>query len=109
MSAILRPAAWTIEGEAPSPRRFVGLWGRLHWLLRRLLCGLMGHDMVKHFEPQRLSLRCLSCGAETRGWTLVVKPEFKRRRTSAITHPSWAGGSQAGATHDPSSGTTAAA
>ena len=37
---------------------------------RRLVCGVRGHVMVRRFEPGRLSLRCLVCGAETTGWCL---------------------------------------
>jgi hypothetical protein len=47
-------------------------WGR------RALCGLRGHEMLRHFEPGRLSLRCFMCGAETAGWTIDVRPEFGR-------------------------------
>lgn len=36
----------------------------------RLVCGVRGHVMVRRFEPGRLSLRCLVCGAETTGWRL---------------------------------------
>ena len=43
------------------------------------LCGLRGHVMVRHFEPARLSLQCLVCAAETPGWTIDVRPEFRRR------------------------------
>jgi len=38
--------------------------------LRRAQCGLGGHSMVLHFEPDKMSLRCLSCGEETPGWTI---------------------------------------
>jgi hypothetical protein len=43
------------------------------WLLerlRRLPCVFHGHDSVLHFESDRLSLRCLSCGYDTPGWRL---------------------------------------
>jgi hypothetical protein len=43
------------------------------WLLerlRRLPCILSGHDSVLCFECDRLSLRCLSCGYRTPGWSL---------------------------------------
>jgi hypothetical protein len=43
------------------------------WLLTRLLripCVFRGHDAVLHFESDRLSLRCLSCGYCTPGWRL---------------------------------------
>jgi hypothetical protein len=35
---------------------------------RRLRCALSGHDMLLHYEPDRLSLRCWNCGARTAGW-----------------------------------------
>ncbi len=37
------------------------------------LCGLRGHDDVLHFEPTRLSLRCLQCGRQTPGSVLDVR------------------------------------
>jgi hypothetical protein len=48
--------------------------------VREAICGLRGHDMVLHFEPQRLSLRCLGCGVHTQGWTIDVKPIYRNRR-----------------------------
>jgi hypothetical protein len=42
------------------------------WLLerlRRLPCIFRGHDAVLHFERDRLSLRCFSCGYQTPGWS----------------------------------------
>jgi hypothetical protein len=41
----------------------------LEWL-RRLMCGLRGHDTVLRYEPDRLFLCCLSCGSQTVGWSL---------------------------------------
>jgi hypothetical protein len=38
--------------------------------LRRILCGLHGHDVLLHFERGRLSLVCASCGHQTPGWDL---------------------------------------
>ena len=49
------------------------------WILERVqraICGLRGHETVLHFEPHRLSLRCLSCGHESIGWSL--QPESRR-------------------------------
>jgi hypothetical protein len=57
---------------------------------RQALCGLRGHVMVRHFEPDRLSLRCLACGAETPGWTIDVRPSFRLRQrvtTRRFPHP----------------------
>ena len=36
--------------------------------LRQFMCGLHGHDSLKHFEQGRMSLLCTSCGFETPGW-----------------------------------------
>jgi hypothetical protein len=44
--------------------------------LRQLLCGLRGHDEVLHREPDRLALRCLVCGHQTRGWSLGPESHF---------------------------------
>jgi len=43
---------------------------RVFTWLRRVQCGLVGHDMMMRFEPARLSLRCHGCGEETRGWSI---------------------------------------
>ena len=37
--------------------------------MRQLICGLDGHQMLRHFEPTRLSLKC-ACGYETHGWEI---------------------------------------
>jgi hypothetical protein len=36
--------------------------------LRQFMCGLHGHDTLKHFEHGRISLLCTSCGYESPGW-----------------------------------------
>jgi hypothetical protein len=53
--------------------------------LRQTACGATGHEMVRRFEPQRMSLQCLSCGAETAGWLLDQEPDepAARRRSGA--------------------------
>ena len=38
--------------------------------VRRLMCGLRGHDAVLHFERHRLSLQCVRCGHKTVGWQI---------------------------------------
>ena len=38
--------------------------------LRRARCGLGGHAMMLHFEPNRISLECMSCGHQTPGWSI---------------------------------------
>jgi hypothetical protein len=57
-----------------------GLWSRTTteltafaaWL-RRARCGLGGHMMVLHFEPQRVALECVGCGKQTPGWSLDTR------------------------------------
>ena len=56
----------TSAGEAHSE----GLVSRFLMWLRQVLCALHGHDTMLHFEQERMSLRCVSCGHETPGWEL---------------------------------------
>ena len=43
--------------------------------IRETLCGAVrGHENLIQFESDRLFLRCLSCGHETRGWELNGTP-----------------------------------
>jgi hypothetical protein len=53
--------------------------------VRRTACALRGHDMAFHFEAERLSLRCLACGAGTPGWAIDVKPMYRNRRGNRAT------------------------
>jgi hypothetical protein len=53
--------------------------------LRHVMCGLRGHESVMHFEPHRLSLRCLRCGHETPGW--MLRPETGQADTPADVFP----------------------
>lgn len=38
--------------------------------VRQFLCGLHGHDTLRHFAKGRISLQCVTCGYETPGWDL---------------------------------------
>src|SRR5262245_11689084 len=38
--------------------------------LRQFICGLHGHDTLLHFDKDRMSLQCVSCGHESPGWEL---------------------------------------
>jgi hypothetical protein len=58
------------SGEARAEGFGVGV---MDWL-RQMLCGLRGHDTMLHFEQERMSLRCVSCGHETPGWELNEAP-----------------------------------
>ncbi|HEY1911986.1 MAG TPA: hypothetical protein VGG73_13760 [Vicinamibacterales bacterium] len=55
--------------------------------MRQAFCGLHGHDTLLHFEQERMSLRCVSCGHETPGWsldeakpTVTVRGDARRHR-----------------------------
>jgi hypothetical protein len=47
---------------------------------RQFMCGLRGHDSLRHFEQGRISLMCVSCGHETPGWDVGTVPP--RRETT---------------------------
>lgn len=48
-------------------------------LLARLWCGMHGHLILLHFEPNKLSLQCGLCGYESDGWE-VGRPMTARRQ-----------------------------
>jgi hypothetical protein len=45
----------------------------------RLSCGMRGHLILLHFEPNKLSLQCGLCGYESEGWE-VGRPLVARRQ-----------------------------
>ena len=63
-----------------------GLTGRSFDWLRQMFCGLHGHDTLLHFEHDRMSLRCASCGHETPGWELNEVPPTVTIRGDARRH-----------------------
>ena len=54
--------------------------------VRQMFCGLHGHDTLLHFEQERMSLRCVSCGHETPGWELNEVPPTVTIRGDARRH-----------------------
>jgi len=54
--------------------------------IRQFLCGLHGHDVLPQFDPNRMYLRCVSCGHESPGWALdgptpaPIRPKVVRFR-----------------------------
>jgi len=63
-----------------------GLGGRVIERLRQMFCGLHGHDTLLHFDKDRMSLRCVSCGHETPGWELNEVPPTVTIRGDARRH-----------------------
>jgi hypothetical protein len=75
------------EGLRTTARTASG--GRFAWAaeqLRQMFCGLRGHDTLLHFEDERMSLRCVSCGHETPGWELNEAPPTVTVRGDARRH-----------------------
>ena len=52
---------------------------------RRLWCGMHGHLILMHFEPNKLSLQCGLCGYESEGWD-VGRPLVARRQVENRKH-----------------------
>jgi hypothetical protein len=77
--AAVHTAKWPLHIPTGTSRA-VAIMRLVAGRVREAICGLRGHDMVLHFEPQRLSLRCLGCGVHTQGWTIDVKPIYRIRR-----------------------------
>jgi hypothetical protein len=44
-------------------------------------CGMHGHLIMLHFQPNKLSLQCSLCGYETEGWE-VGRPLTARRQAN---------------------------
>jgi hypothetical protein len=66
--------------------KMAGFGGRVMDRLRQLFCGLHGHDTLLHFDKDRISLRCVSCGHETPGWELNEVPPTVTARAEARRH-----------------------
>ena len=49
--------------------------------LAKLWCGVHGHVIMLHFQPNKLSLQCSLCGYETEGWE-VGRPMTARREAN---------------------------
>ena len=61
--------------------RVTGMIGALLRSLNRFWCGLHGHAILMHFEPNRLSLECALCGFKSEGWD-VGRPMTARRQAN---------------------------
>ena len=66
-----------------------GVMSRVGEQLRRLICGLHGHDSLLHFSDGRVSLLCSSCGHETPGWDVkaTARREAVRPQPRVVQMP----------------------
>ena len=84
MAAIARGFMLHVDANVPS----VGITDSLRRVsscVGRFLCGLSGHEMLRQFEKDRVSLGCVRCGAQTPGWKIDVNPAFRRRTEPVLT------------------------
>jgi hypothetical protein len=51
--------------------------------IARLMCGLHGHVILLHFEPNKLSLQCALCGYESEGWEVGHPQPLRVREAHA--------------------------
>jgi len=62
-----------------STRLFARIIGVVAGQIARLWCGISGHLILMHFEPNKLSLQCAWCGYQSEGWE-VGRPMTARRQ-----------------------------
>jgi hypothetical protein len=55
--------------------------------LAQLWCGVHGHIIMLHFEPDRLSLQCSLCGYESEGWKVGRPVAARRNVEGALVAP----------------------
>lgn len=55
------------------------------WIAQRL-CGVRGHEALRHFEDKRVTMRCTLCGHETPGWEIAQRGPRLRFEGDARRH-----------------------
>lgn len=68
----------TAQEDTTSAHIFSRVLGAGTRLFARLWCGMHGHLILLHFEPNKLSLQCGFCGYSSEGWE-VGRPMTSRR------------------------------
>jgi hypothetical protein len=71
----------TRRGEAAAETPFLTRLSAFARQAARIWCGVHGHVILLHFEPNKLSLQCSLCGYETEGWE-VGRPMTARRQAN---------------------------
>jgi hypothetical protein len=70
---LVGPHTTTIAEEiGREVRQRQGVVGRAFRRIGQFICGLSGHDRVRHYEQNRVSLVCASCGHVSPGWELTA-------------------------------------
>jgi len=53
----------------------------------RFWCGMHGHVIMLHFEPNKLSLQCSLCAYETEGWEVGRSMTARRQANNPQARP----------------------
>jgi hypothetical protein len=64
---------------APREQPSLPLFTRMVRRVNQGLCGLVGHNLLLHFEERRVLLQCHACGYRSPGWDVgdrQPKPRF---------------------------------
>jgi hypothetical protein len=71
----------TLASAGGANRVDAGFGARAFTWIRQTYCALHGHDRLLHFEKDRMSLRCSSCGHDSPGWELkeIPRPAMRLR------------------------------
>ena len=75
----------TREPEPASPSFLTRIMAAISRQFARVWCGMYGHLILLHFEPNKLSLQCALCGYESEGWE-VGRPLVARRASDTRSH-----------------------
>lgn len=73
------------RAEAPPPSPLARILSAGLRQCARVWCGMHGHLILLHFEPNKLSLQCALCGYESEGWD-VGRPPAARRQVEKRVH-----------------------
>jgi hypothetical protein len=84
MQLVLPRVVFPAAGGARTTGRFIRFLAACPNWWRQACCALRGHQLTLHFEPNRLSLQCLSCGMETPGWRIDVREKFRIQPRRAV-------------------------
>jgi hypothetical protein len=73
------------QPASASPSFLSRMWAAFSLQCARIVCGVHGHLILMHFEPNKLSLQCALCGYESEGWE-VGRPLVARRQVENQVH-----------------------
>src|SRR6186997_2699062 len=80
----------TRASKVALPTPVMRIFSALARQLARTWCGMHGHLIMLHFEPNKLSLQCSLCGYESEGWDvgrpLVARGNRERSHAHHVHH-----------------------